>query len=58
VTGTSPSILSFPLSLLVDGGSGIVGLTKTILEVEGSSEEKATYPSPILSVGLFWIYSI
>jgi len=53
VTGTSPSILSFPLSLLVDGGSGIVGLTKTILEVEGSSEEKATYPSPILSVGLF-----
>jgi hypothetical protein len=58
VTGTSPLILSFPLSTTVGGGSGTVGLTKTILEVEGMSEEEATYPSPVLSVGLFWIDSI
>jgi hypothetical protein len=35
VTGTSPLILSFPLSTIVGRGSGIVGLTKTVLEVEG-----------------------
>jgi hypothetical protein len=30
-----------------------VGLTKTVLEVEGMLEGGATYPSPIVSVGLF-----
>jgi len=35
-----------------------VGLTKTVLEVEGMSEGRATYPSPVLSVGLFWIDSM
>jgi len=52
VPGTSPMILSFPLSSIVEGGSGTVGLTNTVLEVEG-----ATYPRPVLSVGLFWIDS-
>jgi hypothetical protein len=55
VPGTSPSILSFPLSLTVGGGSGTAGLTKTVLEVEGVLEGGATYPRPVLSVGLFWI---
>jgi hypothetical protein len=40
------------------GGSGTVGFTKTIREVEGMSEGGATYPSLVLSVGLFWIDSI
>jgi hypothetical protein len=53
VTGTYPLILSFPLSMIVGGGSKNVGLTKTILEVEGISEGGATYPSPVLSIGLF-----
>jgi hypothetical protein len=30
-----------------------VGLTNTVQEVEGISEEEATYPNPVLSVGLF-----
>jgi hypothetical protein len=47
VPGTSPLILSFPLSSTVGGGSGIVGLTKTVLEVEGVSEGGATYPRPV-----------
>jgi hypothetical protein len=58
VTGISPLIISFPLSTTVSGDSGIVGLTKTVLEVEGMSEGGATYPSPNLFVGLFWIDSI
>jgi hypothetical protein len=55
VAGISPPITSFLLSLTVVGDSRTVGLTKTVLEVEGISEEEATYPSPVLSVGLFWI---
>jgi hypothetical protein len=35
-----------------------MGLTNIVLEVEGISEEEATYPSPVLSVELFWIDSI
>jgi hypothetical protein len=58
MTGISPTITSFPLSMTVSGGSGTVGLTKIVLEVKGMSEGGATYPSPILSVGLFWIDSI
>jgi hypothetical protein len=53
VPRTSPSILSFPLSSTVGGGSGTPGLTKTVLEVKGVSEGGATYLRPILSVGLF-----
>jgi hypothetical protein len=53
VTGISPPITSFPLSTTVSGGSRTVGLTNTILEVEGISEGGATYPSLVLSVGLF-----
>jgi hypothetical protein len=53
VVGISPPIMSFPLSTIVSGGSGTVGLTKTFLEVEGMSEGGAIYPSPVLSVGLF-----
>jgi hypothetical protein len=53
VPGTSSLILSFPLSSTVGGGSGTVGFTNTIFEVEGASEEGATYPRPVLSVGLF-----
>jgi hypothetical protein len=52
VTKTSPLILSFPLSLIVVGGLGTVGITKTVLEV-GVLEEEATYRSQVLSVGLF-----
>jgi hypothetical protein len=58
VTGISPPITSFLLSLTVVGGSGTVGLTKIVLEGEGISEEEATYPSPVLSVRLFWIDNI
>jgi hypothetical protein len=58
VTGISPPITSFLLSLTVVGGSGTVVLTKIVLEVEGISEEEATYPSPVLSVRLFWIDNI
>jgi hypothetical protein len=58
VPGTSPLILSFPLSSTVWGGSRTAGLTKTVLEVEGVSEGEATYPRQVLSVGLFWIDSM
>jgi hypothetical protein len=58
VIGISPPMTSFPLSTIVSGGSGTEGLTKTILEVKGMLEGGATYPSPILSVRLFWIASI
>jgi hypothetical protein len=53
VPGTLSLILSFPLSSVVGGGSGTVGFTKTVFEVEGASNEGATYPRPVLSVGLF-----
>jgi hypothetical protein len=45
VPGTSPLSLSFPLSLTMWGGSGIPGLTKTVLEVEGVSVGGATCES-------------
>jgi hypothetical protein len=57
VPGTSSLTLSFPLSSTVGGGSGTVGFTNTVFEEEGASEEGATYPRPVLSVGLFWIDS-
>jgi hypothetical protein len=53
LAGTSPPITSFPLSKQTDGGSRTVGLTNTVLEVEEKSEEEATYPILVLSVGLF-----
>jgi len=53
VAGISPPITSFRLSMTVVGGLRTVGLTNTVLEVEGISEGEATYPSPVLSVGLF-----
>jgi hypothetical protein len=53
LAGTSPPIISFPLSRQTDGGSGTEGLTNTVLEVEGILEEEATYPSLVLSVGFF-----
>jgi hypothetical protein len=53
VIGTSPMIFSFPLSSTVGGGFGTVGLTKTVLEVEGISKDEDTYLSPVLSAGLF-----
>jgi hypothetical protein len=53
VPGISPLSLSFPLSSIVGGASGTAGLTKTVLEVEGVSEGGATYPRPVLSIGLF-----
>jgi len=53
IAGTSPSMMAFPLSTQAGGGSGTVGLTNTIFEVEGISEVEATYPSPVLSVGHF-----
>jgi hypothetical protein len=58
VPGTSSLTLSFPLSSVVEGSSGTAGLTNTILEVEGVSVGGATYPRPVLSVGLFYIDSI
>jgi hypothetical protein len=58
VPGTSSLTLSFPLSSTVGGGSGTVGFTNTVFEVEEASEEGDTYPRPALSVGLFWIDSI
>jgi hypothetical protein len=58
VPGTSSLILSFPLSSVVGGGSGTAGFTNIVFEVEGPSEEGATYLRPVLSVGLFWIDSI
>jgi len=53
--GTSSLTLSFLLSSTVVGGSGTAGFTNTVFEVEVASEEGATYPRPVLSVGLFWI---
>jgi hypothetical protein len=35
-----------------------VGLINIVFEVEGISEGEATYPSLVLSVGLFWIESV
>lgn len=58
IAETSPPITSFPLSMRVVGGLGTVGLINTVLEVEGISKEEATYSSPVLSVGLFWIYNM
>jgi hypothetical protein len=56
---TSPSITAFPLSILGGGDSGITGLTEMVLEVDGVSEiEVGTYPSPVLSVGHFWMESM
>jgi hypothetical protein len=57
VLETSPLSLSFPLSLIVGGGSGTTGLTKIVLEVKGVSEGGATYPRPVLSVVSFKEYS-
>jgi hypothetical protein len=37
----------------VSGDLGIVGLTKTVLEVEGMSEGGATYLSTVLSLGSY-----
>jgi hypothetical protein len=54
----SPPMTTFPLSMQAGGGLGTVGLTKTVLEVEGILEVEATNPSPILSGGLFWTDSI
>jgi hypothetical protein len=42
VAGISPPITSFLLSLTMVGGLETVGLTKTVLEVEGISKEEAT----------------
>jgi hypothetical protein len=39
-------------------GSWTVGFTNTVFKEEGISEERATYPRPVLSFGLFWIDSI
>jgi hypothetical protein len=54
VPGTSPLSLSLLLSSTEgEGGSGIGSLTKTVLEEEGVSVGGATYPRPVLWVGLF-----
>jgi hypothetical protein len=53
VPGTSSLTLSFPLSSAVGGSSRTGGFTNTVFEVEGASEERVTYPRPVLSVGLF-----
>jgi len=53
VPGTSSLTLSFPLSSTVGGAYETVGFTNTFFEDEGASEEEATYPRPVLSVGLF-----
>jgi hypothetical protein len=58
VLGTSSLTLSFPLSSIVGGGFETVGFTNTVFEVEGTSEEEATYSIPVLSVGLFWMDNI
>jgi hypothetical protein len=50
-TGNSPPMTAFPLSTQVGGGSGTVGLTNIVFEVDGISAVKATYLSPILLVG-------
>jgi hypothetical protein len=53
IGGTSSPMTAFPLSTQAGGGLRIVGLTNSILEVEGILEIEATYPSPVLFVGLF-----
>jgi hypothetical protein len=53
VPGTSSLILSFPLSSAMGGGFGTAGLTNTVLEIEVVSVGGATYPRPVLLVGLF-----
>jgi hypothetical protein len=53
LTEPSPSMTAFPLSMQAGGASRTVGLTNTVFEVEGILEVEATYPSSILSVGLF-----
>jgi hypothetical protein len=54
MTGTSPSIIVFPLPTLEGGDTGITGFTKIVWEVEGVLEvEGGTYPSPVFSVGHF-----
>jgi hypothetical protein len=58
VPRTSSLTLSFPLSSIVGGGSGTEDFTNTVFEEEGASEEGATYPRSVLSVGLFLIDSI
>jgi len=55
--GTSASIIAFPLSTFGGGVSGITGFTKMVLEVEGVSEV-GTYPTPVSSVGYFWMESM
>jgi hypothetical protein len=40
VLETSSLTLSFPLSSTVGGGSGTVGFTNIVFEVEGASEEE------------------
>jgi hypothetical protein len=35
-----------------------MGLKNTVFEVEGITEVEATYPSLVLSVGLFWTDSL
>jgi hypothetical protein len=57
-TETSLPMTAYSLSTQAGGSSGTVGLTNTVLEVEGISEVEATCPSLVLSVGLFWIDSI
>jgi hypothetical protein len=46
------------LSSTAGGSSRTVGFTNTVFEEEGTSEEEAIYPRPVLSFGLFWIDSI
>jgi hypothetical protein len=53
VAEISPAITSFRLSMMVVGGSGTMGLTNTVIKVEGISEGEVTYLSPVLSVGIF-----
>jgi hypothetical protein len=53
VAKSSPPMIAFLLSMQAGEGSGTVGLTNTILEVEGTSEVEATYPNPIFPVGYF-----
>jgi hypothetical protein len=45
---TSPLILSFPLSSAVGGGSGTAGITKTVLEVDGSVSGMSYIPKTSL----------
>jgi hypothetical protein len=53
VPGTSSLTLSFPFSSTMGGDSGTAGFTNTVFEVDEASEEGATYPRLVLSIGLF-----